>query len=247
MTLTGSSMPLLDDLHAVTIETGQTVFEGKKTNSGYLPLYRDQAVLSMPRDPAVQALLAPAAERRRLGYFRRGRVRHAPRRRQESDPENPRDASARSLTYHRTGTQADTVVDALQAVYEELQAWGITYDSVAFSFFNPSSSESVRWPSAVLADRAANCIDGGMLFASVMESLQLEPVVVFVPGHAYMGVRQAPGSTLLWPVETTMLGNAPFLSALLQGIGEYQNPGIQHLAEMDIKAARLAGLVPIPE
>jgi hypothetical protein len=37
-----------------------------------------------------------------------------------------------------------------------------------------------------------------------------------------------------------MLGTAPFLSALLQGIGEYQNKSIPHLAEMDIKATRLS-------
>jgi hypothetical protein len=99
-------------------------------------------------------------------------------------------SAGRTVTYHRTGIQADTVVDTLQAVYEELQSLGIAYESVAFSFLVPSSTESVRWPATVLADRAANCIDGSMLFTSVLEALRLDPVVVFVPGHAYMGVRQ---------------------------------------------------------
>jgi hypothetical protein len=153
----------------------------------------------------------------------------------------------RSVTYHRTGTQADTVVDAMQAVYGELQSWGITYVNVAFSFFDPSWTESVRWPATVLTDHAANCIDGSMLFASVLEALRLEPVVVFIPEHAFMGVRQSPASSRVWPVETTMLGTAPFGAALAEGIDEYLNPAIVHLDEMDIKAARLAGLTPIPE
>jgi hypothetical protein len=338
----GSTAALLDDVHAVTITTGATVFEGEKTSTGaYVPLYRDQAVLAMPKDSMVQAMLAPAARRSAWGTFGAGGygmhldVDENPIPRSpvtwaiasggfqvdaayfmagesialsvddvtcgscatpttdffvlnqtafDQFSESPSEAlpavmaalasapgrqftitaptegsyylvffngganaSARTVTYHRTGTQADTVVDTLQAVYDELQSYGISYESVAFSFLDPSSTESVRWPATVLTDRAANCIDGSMLFASVLEALRLEPVVVFVPGHAYMGVRQTPGAMLLWPVETTMLGTAPFLSALLQGIGEYQNKSIPHIAEMDIKAARLAGVVPIPE
>jgi hypothetical protein len=342
VTLEGSEAPLLDEVHAVTITTGETVFEGKETSSGNLPLYRDQAVLSMPKDPAVQALLAPAAQRSAWGTFGAGGYGMHVDSSKNPIPRNPvttsvvtggfqfdeayftagesialnvdavacgscasptidfyvvsetafnafsssptdglplativapavgpgrkftitaptagtyyfvfvnsaLDTLVRNVTYRRTGTQADTVVDTLQAVYEELQSQGLTYDSVAFSFFDPSSTESVRWPATVLTDRAANCIDGSMLFASVLEALQLEPVVVFVPGHAYIGVRQAPGASTLWPLETTFLGEAPFLSALLQGISEYQDPTVSHLAEVDIKAARLAGVLPIPE
>jgi hypothetical protein len=346
-TSTGAASSLLDDVHPVTITTGETVFEGKQTSSGTnVPLYRDQAVLSMPKDPAVQALLAPAAQKSAWGTFGAGGYGMHLDAQKNPIPRLPvtrtvanggfqfdvayftagesmtlgldavtcascsapttdfyvfnqtqfsqlssssqegaladmppavvvaldsapgrqftitapadgayyfvfvngaADGDARDVTYHRTGTQADTPIDALQSIYEELQSFGITYDSVAFSFFDPSSTESVRRPASVLTDRAANCIDGSMLFASVLEALQLEPVVVFVPGHAYVAVRNVPGAQLVWPVETTMLGTAPFVSALLEGIGEYQDPAISHLAEMDIKAARLAGLLPIPE
>lgn len=341
-TAVGATSPLLDEVHAVTITTGETVFEGKQTSAATVPLYRDQAVLSMPKDPGVQALLAPAAQKSAWGTFgvggysmhldaQRNPMPRLPVTRtiangglqfdvayftageslnlsldavtcgscvtpttdfyvfdqtqfehlstsSESDMppavvaatgsaagaqftitapsdgsyyfafvNQAADGNARDVTYHRTGTQADTAIDTLQSIYEELQSFGITYDSVAFSFFDPSSTESVRWPATVLTDRAANCIDGSMLFASALEALQLEPVVVFVPGHAYVAVRNAPGAQLVWPLETTMLGTAPFASALLEGIDEYQDSAITHLAEMDVKAARLAGLFPIPE
>ncbi len=341
-TAIGATSPLLDEVHAVTITTGETVFEGKQTSGATVPLYRDQAVLSMPKDPSVQALLAPAAQKSAWGTFgvggyamhldaQRNPIARLPVTRTvasgglqfdvayftageslnlsldavtcgscaspttdfyvfdqtqfdqvsaSSEGDMPpavvaaigsaagaqftitapadgsyyfvlvnqaADGNARDVTYHRTGTQADTAIDTLQSIYEELQSYGITYDSVAFSFFDPSSTESVRWPATVLTDRAANCIDGSMLFASALEALQLEPVVVFVPGHAFVAVRSAPGAQLVWPLETTMLGTAPFISALVEGIGEYQDPAITHLAEMDVKAARLAGLLPIPE
>jgi hypothetical protein len=336
----GSMTPVLDDLHQVTITTGQTVFNGEEVNGTYTALYKYQAVLSMPKDPWVQSLLTPAALRSAWGtfgvggynmhvdenknpiarnevtdtiaagtyqrdsaYFTAGEsitvnidtitcafcdsqtidfyafkepngsqpstltvdsmpqgVTRAPGTMagQKFTVTAPSDgqydliffnstSDLQSVSYHRTGTKADTVIDALQAVYNELQSYHITYVNIASSFFDPSSAQSVRWPSTVLADLAANCIDGSMLIASILEALQLEPVVVFVPGHAYVGVRQGPGSTLLWPVESTMLGTSSFSSAFSEGLAEYNDTTVAHIADVDIKAARLAGLTPIPE
>jgi hypothetical protein len=340
VTLQGSTTPVLDDLHPVSITTGQTVFNGEQRNGDYTSLYKYQAVLSMPKDPWVQSLLTPAAARSAWGSFGVGgydmhvddNKNPIPRSEtsmiltpgasqlesayfmagesitlkidnvacalcdtqtigfyafKETDSSQPSQLSLdtmpqgvirapasaagqqftvtapsegqydlvffnsspdeEAVAYHRTGTQAETVIDAVQAVYNELQSWHITYVNIASSFFDPSSAQSVRWPSTVRSDLAANCIDGSMLFASILEALQLEPVVVFTPGHAFVGVRQSPGSTLLWPVETTMLGTSSFSSALSEGQSEYNDKTVMHVAEMDIKAARLAGLMPIPE
>jgi hypothetical protein len=335
----GSTTPLLDDLHSVTITTGQTVFNGEETPGGYQPLYKYQAVLSMPKDPWVQSLLTPAAARSAWGTFGVGgynmhvdeNKNPIPRsevnatiakgayqldsayfmagesitlnldtiswsgepatidfyafKESTSSPTStlsldgmplgvvraPGSAAGQrftitaptegqydivffnsspnslSVAYHRTGTAADTVIDALQSVYDELQSWNITYVNIASSYFDPSASQSVRWPSTIRTDLAANCIDGSMLFASILEAMQLEPVVVFIPGHAFMGVRQGPGASLIWPVETTMVGTSSFLSAFGEGLSEYNNQTVPEIALMDIKAARLAGVTPIPE
>jgi hypothetical protein len=344
VTPVGTGAPILDDVHAVTITTGQTVFERKVTSGGASVLLdKYQAVLSMPKDPQVQGVLAPAARRSAWGTFGAGGYAMHLDGSGKPIPRNPVtvsvasggvqvdpayflagesvtlnvdtvgcetcalhavdlfvldqaqlgevsptpspggiaaavlaapgatstkqltftapvegsyyfvfsnfsvDGFSRSVTYHRTGTQADTVIDALQATYGELQSWGISYVNVAFSFFDATGTGSVRWPSTVFTDHAANCIDGSMLFASVLEALQLEPVVVFIPNHAFMGVRQSPGDTRVWPIETTLLGSAPFANALAAGIDQYLDPNIPPLAVMDVKAARLAGLTPIPE
>ncbi len=343
----GSTTPVLDDVHAVTITTGQTVFNGEETRGVYTSLFKYQAVLSMPKDPWVQSLLTPASKLSAWGTFGPGgydmhvdeNMNPIPRTEVATtitagayqsdsayfmagesiavsldsvtcflcDGQSPsqdsqvvdvyafneadvpqtssltldtmpkgilsapgaapgrkltitaptegkydfvffnRSSDAIAVTYHRTGTEADTVIDALQAVYEELQSWHITYVNVAASFFDPASSQSVRWPSTVRTDLAANCIDGSMLFASILEALQLEPVVIFTAGHAFVGARQGPGSELVWPIETTSLGTAPFSTALHDGLAEYNDQTIPHLADVDIKAARLAGLTPIPE
>jgi hypothetical protein len=340
VTSQGSTTPLLDDVHAVTITTGQTVFNGEEIQGTYRALYQYQAVLSMPKDPWVQSLLTPAAKRSAWGTFGVGGYsmhvdengNPIPRNKvtvaipggglqsetvsfaagesisltidgvacescgsqtidfyaleQASAPTTstlsldgaplavvraPGSTAgqhftitapsggqyqlmffnssqfATNVTYQRTGTQADTVLDALQAVYSELQSWNITYVSIASSYFDPFAAQSVRWPSTIHADLAANCIDGSMLFASILEALQLEPVVVFIPGHAFIGVRQSAGAELLWPVETTMMGTSPFAGALSEGTTEYNNKAVPPIAEMDIKAARMAGLLPIPD
>jgi hypothetical protein len=342
VTLDGATTPILDDVHAITIATGQTAFDSKRTDAGTDLLFKYQAVLAMPKDPAVQALLAPIAARSAWGTFGAGGygmhldadktpiprlpvTTTVPSGGYQVDPvyfladesialtvdgvacsactgqdigfyalnqaefdaftSSPAagipealvrvpaaiggaqvsiapsvpgqyylvfvnaasDASPRTLTYHRTGTQADTVIDAMQAAYDELQSRHIQYVNVAFSFFDPTSTETVRWPAASLTDQAANCMDGSVLFASIFEALQLEPVVVIVTGHAFVGVREAAGSSVVWPLETTLLGTAPFLNALVEGIAEYNSPAVARVAEIDIKAARLAGVTPIPE
>lgn len=340
VTAQGSTTPIFDDVHPVTITTGQTVFNGEETGGSYHSLYQYQAVLSMPKDPWVQSLLAPAAMRSAWGTFGAGGYgmhldennNPIPRNRVtttipaggqisetvyfaagesitlnvdgiacapcenstvnffatkqltatmpstwslDSVPQtlvvSPGTTAGQqftikatsdgayqlmffnsslfpmSLTYHRTGTQTDTVIDTLQAVYGELQTFNITYESIASSYFDPYAAQSVRWPSTIHTDMAANCIDGSLLFASILEALQLEPVVVFIPGHAFVGVRQSDGSDTLWPVETTMLGTSSFTGAMNEGLTEYNNKAVPPIALMDIKAARQAGLFPIPE
>lgn len=348
VTVDGNAVPVLDDVHAVTITTGQTAFNAASTNTTPTPLYRDQAVFSMPKDPQVQSLLAPIAARSRWGTFNEGGYNmhlsanggqqfmnavtstvpsrnfvddHAYFQPRESISvvitdvtcaglctsasidfyaisdtafmtfqnnlcnaaaafkqsgltavvsgpssetgaqftitapstgwyhliffNNCANLTTRGVTYKRTGTQADTVIDTLGAVYDQLKSQGITYVNVASSFFDPTLSQTIRWPATALTDKAANCVDGSMLFASLVEAIQLEPVVVYVSGHAFMGVRQSPGNALVWPVETTMLGTNTFTDAFNERISEYNTD--MHLADLDIKAARTAGLLPIPE
>ena len=41
-------------------------------------------------------------------------------------------------------------------------------------------------PRESLADKEANCINGTVLFASLLEGISMSPAIVLVPGHAFL-------------------------------------------------------------
>jgi hypothetical protein len=66
--------------------------------------------------------------------------------------------------------------------------------------------QHVKYGRDVLRNRAGNCLDLAIFYASVCEAVGLEPVLIFTPSHAYAVVRM-PQSGLLLPVEATMVGH----------------------------------------
>jgi hypothetical protein len=109
--------------------------------------------------------------------------------------------------------------------------------------------QHIRRVSEVLTALSANCLDGSLVFASALELLGMEPVLILTTGHAYVGVRSAPGSKVIWPVETTMVGTAPFADAFNAGVDEYladsKNDPQFHV--VDVKAMRGKGVLPLPQ
>jgi hypothetical protein len=154
---------------------------------------------------------------------------------------------SRSLQWVRNPTREDVAEDTLSAIYNALKSLNTTYSNISDTYF--SAWQHVRRGSEVLSARSANCIDGSLLFASTLELLGMEPVLIIKTGHAYVGVRSSPGSSLVWPVETTMVGTNPFADAFLFAL--------QHLPldiasdpnfhPVDIKAMRGKGVLPLPQ
>jgi|GEM_PF-3029441 hypothetical protein len=120
----------------------------------------------------------------------------------------------------------------IKAIYNTLKAQGITYSSTTISF--PAGSQKIRYPSASLQEASANCIDGTVLMASAMEAIGLQPLIVLVPGHAFLGWRALDGSTTSEFLETTMIGTSTFEEALNQGTTEFN----QHQQAGDAKNCR---------
>jgi len=86
--------------------------------------------------------------------------------------------------------------------------------------FNPQqgfSSQRVRLPRESLADREANCIDGTVLFASLLEGISTNPAIVLVPGHAFLAWETWKDSNKWEYVETTMIGSSTFEQACASG------------------------------
>jgi hypothetical protein len=131
-----------------------------------------------------------------------------------------------------------------KAIYNALKAKGITYSSTTISF--PSGSQKIRFPEDALSEESANCIDGTVLMASALEAIGIEPLIVLVPGHCFLGWRELSGNTVCEFLETTMIGTATFEDALNSGYKEYSD----HLKSgdakiVDVKAARALGLTPL--
>ena len=103
-----------------------------------------------------------------------------------------------------------------KAVFEILQARGIAYvqnNGVG------SPSQKVNYPIEVLRSRDGLCIETTHLFASIFEALGMQPIIIEIPGHAFVGWRQNLNSNIIDFLETTMIANknATFSEALNKG------------------------------
>ena len=160
---------------------------------------------------------------------------------------NTDETSSRDVVWSRTVTREDVVRDLLTSVFSALRSLGITYTNVTGTYFE--GWQHVRRVGQSLSALSANCLDGTLVFASVAELLGLEPVLIFKTGHAYVGIRSAPGSSVIWPIETTMVGDAsvtPF-EAYVTGIEEraddsQKDPMYQ---EVDVATLRSRGITPL--
>jgi hypothetical protein len=105
----------------------------------------------------------------------------------------------------------EPVTPQVRAIYEALQQKvGIRYVSSVLNF-NPdegAKTQRVQLPRQSLEEKVANCIDGVLLFASLLESISINPAIVILPKHALLGWETGLGNNHWAYLETTMLGGA---------------------------------------
>ena len=114
-------------------------------------------------------------------------------------------------------------VDAqAKAIFTALAARGITYVNsiIGFGAGAGESLQRVRLPSEALARRSANCLDGTVLFASLLEAASINPGIVLVPGHALVAWETKEGSWAWSYLETTYIGTRTYEDA--RRFGELQ-------------------------
>ena len=153
-------------------------------------------------------------------------------------------------TWKSPDEQARTTAIEAKAIYRALQQKGVSYVKSSSTFgttANAAVSERIRMPFESLRDSSANCIDGAVMFASLFENLGMDPVIVLVPGHAYVGVRIAENSDKFYYLETSLVGrNATFESAVKaanEGLGKWPADKVTRIS---IDDARRAGIYPMP-
>ena len=104
----------------------------------------------------------------------------------------------------------------VRAIFDALKAdANITYVNslIAFEADAGLSSQRIRTPSESLEHGQANCIDGTVLYASLLEAASLNPAIVLIPGHAFVGYETWKDSGEWRYLETTMTGSGTFEQA----------------------------------
>ena len=120
------------------------------------------------------------------------------------------------------GYQGDknVVEPQAKALFDALKSAEITYVNsiISFSLDQGLSTQRVRLPRESIDQKEANCIDGTVLFASLLEGISLNPALVIVPGHAFVAWSTWADATGVWQfLETTMVGTDTFEEARTMG------------------------------
>ena len=133
------------------------------------------------------------------------------------------------------------------AVFAAMKESRISYVSSIYTFGNfPGETERIRLPRETLELSNANCIDVSVAFASAMENLGMQPVIIIVPGHAFTGVRLAPDSQNILYVDLTVLPKGSFNQAISRAEAWMKKTPAAEVLTVDVGAARSLGIYPLP-
>jgi hypothetical protein len=152
------------------------------------------------------------------------------------------------------GTQTATLPQ-VQAIYDELHDRGVSYVMDPEVVSETVFAQRTRLPSDVLASQNAQCLEGAILFATLMEAIGLDPVIVRIPGHAFVGwhtARDPVADGTRMYVETTMVHTANFADAVKFAKQEVDHQeSLSHFDEgisrlIEVKELRARGITPQP-
>ncbi|HLP86698.1 MAG TPA: hypothetical protein VK153_02370 [Candidatus Paceibacterota bacterium] len=122
------------------------------------------------------------------------------------------------FSYNNTET---SLLEHVKAIYEYLaKDIGIKYINQPFNSFNQFDSQRVVLPEQSVKNKAGNCIDLTVLFASILEGFGIQSLIFITKDHAFIGWGNPKSIHSMIALETTVIGKATFEEALK--IGEEQ-------------------------
>jgi len=199
-----NELMLLDQTYAVKLHAHDTALLAVlKPDGSVMDLTDHLCAFVTPHDPEIENLLRKAVE-------------HHPKHRIVGYQGTNNADEGRSI-----------VREQVRALYNALRKdAGMVYINSPLNFGKQEGqiTQRVRLPAASLheSQSRANCIDGAVLYASVLEAAGLEPQIVIVPGHAFVGWRVWSGVPKYDFLETTLTGSDEFEAALKLGNQEYE-------------------------
>lgn len=145
-----------------------------------------------------------------------------------------------------TEQERSTSIQA-KAIYNAIKKSGLSYVKSSTTFGrNQNVTQRVRMPKESLDQSSANCIDASVMFASLFENLGLDPVVVLVPGHAYVGVRVARGSQRYLFIDVALTGRSTYENAVRSAEIGLAKFGPSDITQIQIDQSRNQGIYPMP-
>jgi hypothetical protein len=143
-----------------------------------------------------------------------------------------REAKTQMADISFVGYQGDPQVVSLQveALFNALKKRGVSYVNslIAFGDQHSITVQRVRLPRESLSHTNANCIDGAVLFASLLEAISLNASIVVLSTHAFVGWQSWPNGEWKY-LETTMVGSSSFSEAckaaedMIKQLGQLKN------------------------
>jgi hypothetical protein len=105
-------------------------------------------------------------------------------------------------------TSTEVLLQVL-AVWSVFQRHNIKYSNITTTSTRNQNlvTQYVRTLQESFGNSQANCVDGTVLFASVLRKLGIEPFLVLIPGHMFLGYDLNEAGDEFDFLETTMLGN----------------------------------------
>jgi len=114
-----------------------------------------------------------------------------------------------SFTGYQSGDPAE-VYRQVYALWNALASRDVRYSNITTEAATNAavSSQHVRLIDESINNGQANCVDGSVLLASLLRKIDIEPVLVYVPGHCYLAFYLDAEQTQLVGLETTLISGA---------------------------------------
>jgi hypothetical protein len=107
------------------------------------------------------------------------------------------------------GRSDEAVLKQLAAIWYMLQKRGFKYSSITDTSNSTRFyfSQTVRFLDESINTSQANCVDGSVLWVSILRKIGIRAFLILVPGHCYIAIDMDGSGKKLIGLETTMMGN----------------------------------------
>lgn len=161
----------------------------------------------------------------------------------------------------------DRVKKQMGAIYEAIAELNIVYCTPPASY--ELSGQRVRMCETLLSAKLGTCLDMALLFASCLEAVGINPLIVIIQGHAFAGgwlsddtfadsvnddvslltKRLASGINEIAVVETTCMnaGKNRSFDLAMTAAEDHLNNYTKFVLSLDIKRCRFAAIRPLPQ